>query len=507
MRKNVVCLLIFFVVSMFLTVMPVLAEEQAAPPQALTIQQLKEDTDFFFKTIEDTHPDIYFRISKADYRYYKDLCYEKIKKPITMEDYYKVLTEFLNKFSDGHTRVSLPARPAGKNLAPPFLTDWIDGHLVITKVFGDFPIKAGDIILYINDISAQEYLDSKIRYSAYNDYQNARRQRARNKFYADFVSESKHTLTISSINDKVYKWDCPLINMNESKKFKTEFLSSFQKTAFKYYFWEDLNTGYLDWNAFLDRQVNKTLLSAQGKKLDPEILKKIPDFSEELEKVFKQLEEKKSKYFVVDIRGNGGGSDILGDQLLAYITGNKLKRSKTTLKFSELLVKQCGNADFYKFILSKYPVGTLINGDMYDNLEEQYKKTINKDFFSVSEFYHTPKVNKHFSGKLIILIDNMVFSSAEVFSVTCRDNNIGIFVGESTGGGSSHAGGVVSFIIPNSKIMADVSTGIFIRPDQTRINEREVYPDYYVYQTLEDFRAGKDTVLEFVKQGIKENKF
>lgn len=520
MRKNVVCVLILFIISMFFTAMPIYAEGQSAP-QTFTVQQLKEDTDFFFKTIEDTHPDIYFKISKEDYDYYKQLCYEKINKPMPAEEYYKVLAEFLNKFGDGHTRINFSEKSAGAGLMPPFLTEWIDGQLVITKVFGTFPVKKSDVILYINDVSAQEYMDSIIKYKSYNDYQSARKKSSGMSFLNNFVLEPQHELVIKTSNKKVFKWNVPLFSKKDTKIFEEYYIKpktikltsniSIPDKPFEFSLWKELNVGYLKWNIFLDRQCYKFDKYSRGEKIDINQMKLIPDFSEMLKKSFEQINSNKVKYLIIDIRGNGGGDSTLGKQFLNYIIdkNKKLNSTKTSkIKLSELLKTQRGEDGFYKFLFAKFPMGTVIDESKLNESYSEYEKSQkNNPTIKEPDFFNFPKIEKKFKGKFVLLIDNYVFSSAELFAVICKDNNIAVIIGEPTGGGVTNPGDVLFFILPNSKFAGSVSHKIFVREDESRINERAVYPDYYVYQTLEDFRAGKDTVLEFVKQGIKENKF
>ena len=103
-----------------------------------------------------------------------------------------------------------------------------------------------------------------------------------------------------------------------------------------------------------------------------------------------------------------------------------------------------------------------------------------------------------FPGQLYVLIDREVFSSGEWLAAELRGNELGLFVGEPTGGGGSVPGEQLAFKLPNSKLRLSVSCKFFDRPKPSGDNSSAIIPDFWVAPSLEEFTRGDDPALKFV---------
>lgn len=96
-----------------------------------------------------------------------------------------------------------------------------------------------------------------------------------------------------------------------------------------------------------------------------------------------------------------------------------------------------------------------------------------------------------YAGPVVLLIDELNFSTAEQFIVALADSGRATTVGRPTAGGS---GNPVTFRLPGGGL-ARFSTAAFYRNDGSPIEGVGVAPDVAIAWTVEDLRAGRDPDL------------
>ncbi len=80
-----------------------------------------------------------------------------------------------------------------------------------------------------------------------------------------------------------------------------------------------------------------------------------------------------------------------------------------------------------------------------------------------------------------------------------RDNGLATLVGQPPGNGGCTFGEWASFYLPHSGVRVGYSQKIFTRPQSELCpGSPNLEPDYPVEQTLRDYLAGRDTVMELV---------
>lgn len=95
-------------------------------------------------------------------------------------------------------------------------------------------------------------------------------------------------------------------------------------------------------------------------------------------------------------------------------------------------------------------------------------------------------------SKIVVLVDGRSMSSAETILQIIQENQLGVFVGEPSGGTN---GNVNSFQTPGGFEVR--FTGMRVAgKDGTTIQGRGITPDHVVAPTLEGVRAGRDEILE-----------
>jgi C-terminal processing protease CtpA/Prc len=85
-----------------------------------------------------------------------------------------------------------------------------------------------------------------------------------------------------------------------------------------------------------------------------------------------------------------------------------------------------------------------------------------------------------YDDNVYVLTSPKTFSSATMFSVYLQDNDLGKVIGEPSGNRPSAYGDVLSFQLPNSKLIFNTTYKYFIRPDATKDGEDAQKPDYLV---------------------------
>lgn len=152
--------------------------------------------------------------------------------------------------------------------------------------------------------------------------------------------------------------------------------------------------------------------------------------------MFTEVKEKNIKNVAVDLRGNGGGSSLVGNEFVKYLPVD----SYSDCSFDW----RCGFITFH------------VNSGKIKNKRNK---------------------NLTFEGNVYILTDNDSFSSARDFAMLIQDNNLGKIVGEPSANSVNCYGEVTYFYLPNSGLFVQISTKKFYRIDGSSTDDY-VMPDY-----------------------------
>ena len=96
-----------------------------------------------------------------------------------------------------------------------------------------------------------------------------------------------------------------------------------------------------------------------------------------------------------------------------------------------------------------------------------------------------------------MIIGRRTFSAASYFATALEYRTKAIFAGEPTGGSPNHSGDAEPVTLPNSAMMLRVSR-IFWQNSTADDDRLWHAPDLPVPVTYEDYRSGRDPVLEAV---------
>lgn len=151
--------------------------------------------------------------------------------------------------------------------------------------------------------------------------------------------------------------------------------------------------------------------------------------------MFEVVRNNDIKNVAVDLRYNGGGSDLVVSEFFRYL-----------------------DIDSYKTASMSWRLGFIyLNLGSGISENEKYEELL-------------------FDGDVYLLTSTGTFSSAMMFAEYVKDNNLGTIIGEAPGNNPNGCGEIVCFKLPNSKIFMQISTKRFYRADK-KCTDELVVPD------------------------------
>ena len=180
---------------------------------------------------------------------------------------------------------------------------------------------------------------------------------------------------------------------------------------------------------------------------------------------------------VIDIRGNGGGDS-------AYWMMNIVEKlaSRPYSNTTYLFLKDGEVVNKYKEDLKK------VHKDPYESIENLDTTKLPNLPQEVKEkfkyyCYHTttvsPKNSVGFKGNIYLLVDGVVYSSAEAFSVFAKESGFATLIGKTTGGDGIGSDPIL-LSLPKSGYILRMSKEMGTSSDGTCNEEYKTIPDYEV---------------------------
>ena len=353
----------------------------------------------------------------------------------------RAIKRYVAGLCDGHAYAALDGISLAEERKWPFtLVEVQEGFMIGGIGPATFMSKAvgkGDMVLEVDGSPIEELIRERERYVLAST-PRARRRTAISKL-GDSTADTTlqvRVLRLGATDPVVIELPCPLQSAPVPLGFWRPFHEKYEELGDE--------TAYFCVGDFLARDPAWSTAA-------PEDRDRILDSRYELyEKHFESIVTKSK--FILDLRGNPGGTDLLGQALAGHLL-------EPSFRYYGLASKRQG----------------------------EWKRT----------HWTRPEIGRgspRFDGRLVCLIDEWTFSTADNLATCLRDEHPNVtFIGQPTGGGS---GAPRSFTLPSTKARITFCTMQVYAPNGTFIEGNGVKPDIVVLRTREQVLEGTDVALQ-----------
>jgi len=439
------------------------------PP--LDLDDAFEDTDFFFRTVEQVHPNHLANISSADYKALKQQCRTTFEEEfqqkgrISKASLALTLAEAAAAFGDGHTSLWLDSDliESERSLPmPPFRLRWRAGRILICDTTEQFEHIKGVRLLEINGVDIEEFLQPMLAMiSGERKAHRISRFLSKQQIYWALLQPVKKQHMEITLASGHAEPETLVINLIDLPLYRKTFKAAAElHPPGTHCFYHNDRTCYWRYNNFNYTKGGRKAIDA----------------------VFSEIRDRDSQNLIIDLRFNGGGSSYAGDYILNYITSQSYRMySGSDVKISKQV--------YEKGLLSI--LARLMRGRIYKH-RNWLKRPHNMGF--------------RFGGRIYALIGPATFSSASDFAAVLEDFDIATLVGEETGGLRECFGDSPRFTLPNSGLQFSVSHKLFFAPKpKPDDDKRGVVPDIAINdELLAECMDAEDPVLAFTLNMIEE---
>ena len=479
--------------------------------EPIPIVKLKKDVDFANKKLQKFHPNLYWYITKNQLDYKFDSLKQTIKQPLKPSEFYLKLAPIIADVREGHLRlVPLEKKLTQKEtkkiknqkgLLSRFNYVIQDNRLYIkdnTENVGN--LKIGTELLKINDVPVAEILNKYRPLVTSDGYNTTYQKYSLARRFNTYFTLEYGILDSLKVETKL-KDSLQTVVLKRETKTKTEKKKEKQDQKLTQ---EKKTKGYNPITKSFNR--NLQFLAKDSSVAYIKIKSFSGTYSKKFYKeTFATLKKAKTKYLIIDIRDNLGGSLAEINNLYTYFAKEKFKFIKDIEVSSRTSIL---STDY----LSNFPTLTKPLGVISYPLYMMFSviSTKKKDGkFYIKDLFPSkkPKTNAY-KGETYVLINGSSFSASSVISAKLKADHLATIVGEETGGANDGtvAGIYTTQKLPNSKMRLPI--GLFlIQPNIEFSNTMKgVTPNVEIIPTLEEILQKKDVQLNWILNDISSKK-
>jgi C-terminal processing protease CtpA/Prc len=433
-------------------------EPDDSDEKLLTPMEMREVLNKIQETVEEVHPNPYYRMSKEDYHALAWQVRDQTDKPMTQGRFFLLAAKLVKPIGDVHDRLIYH----GRDRYLPLSFVWAADGIGIVDAVDEYAELRNSRVETIAGVDAQGILNNFLEVHAAENSDSAR------AFATDLLSRRFHLryLTRQPLNDAV---EIKAQKDGQSKTVRVAFsaLNRMPDPPSLPNFWKimpEIRTGYF--------RLAKCELD--------------DDYRHSVQNFFHRLSIEEMKRMVADVRDDPGGRVAVFTEFFNKMPG--------------------GRIDFYSFQVR-----------VSDQAKEQ-KNLLRKDFEFVGDsnvskpspdVWHKPRSQagvSPFRGRVFFLVNKGSMSTATLLPTLYKDNEMGTVVGEKTGNAPSGFGDSLHFPLSHGLALF-VSFRHIVRPRPKSDPEDGLNPDVKVPRLLADYFAGRDPQLEWiVAAAVKEDK-
>jgi len=408
--------------------------------------EINTDLDNIIPYLEDVHPNPFANILKSEFEEKINFAKNNVFNNMSLLDFYFLAAPIVSSLKDGHTGLDFPIDVL-KELNPfvfPFKLSFRNNK--IYSLDNQKSIPADAEIIRINNQDSSEIIKSlNSLISAENEHFKLN---LLSKYFYDFF-EYKEEYIVEYLYKNEIK-NIILKGIRFKKIIENEKQPNSTKKEYYSYSFIENNTALFNFNSFVDYE----------------------KFVVFLKDMFQEFNDRNVQNVIIDIRENGGGNSLLGEELLQYISNkNFFSYGIEITKYSEK------RKDFYDNVMREGVLSYLTEKE-YKNLFKYKNGTliIDKEFEEIK----LRENRLRFKGKVFLLTSNYTFSSATDFAYNFQFLNIGKVIGEKTGGSIVSFGDVITTTLPETNMNLYISHREFYPYGTTEKDRRPVKPEYEI---------------------------
>ena len=408
MKKTLICLTVLLV-----WLQP--NQAQVADTILFSPQQLREDADYFFSTLEWAHPDLYYFCGREVFEQKKSDIYRQLDHPMTGEEFVMTLSA-INPCLDGHSSIGV--------FVQPHLFRWVDsvrgrGAIIFPRVYvkGDHLFTNIDgkreELLSINGVAVCDILAFIRQYEARNPVRkNDVLLEGNFAVWADTFFDIRHPFEITYKKNNwpggVGKKSLPGVTFDDFKRFSILYAgdngSESLDSLLRYAVYPSSSVAILTVSSFYEKD-----------------LKPI-GYNEKLNAFFETLRKNDIRHLFIDVKYNEGGN------------GNNVARLFDYLRHDTLYFKHSGID--WEPSANAHPVRP------YQN---EMIRLPNRDGFN---------------GKLYVIMGPVTCSAGANFCYIVAQNNLGALIGQNIGTFTRDMTFPTDYQTPHTGFRFSVATGV-----------------------------------------------
>lgn len=357
-----------------------------------------------------------------------------------------LMTEFLAKFNDGHTRFFSDAPSA----TVPIKFIGIENKVIVNNINKEYinKIPLGSQLVKIDGQPISEFLQSSIY-----------------PYIAAGNNEWKFRKSLDSFLNGEVGTKVTLEFLTPKHQTETITLARVDQKTLDSYTWAQVENKK---NTFVKKLAGNILYMRMATFTTPDEVKHV--FTENLPRLLN------SNGVIFDIRNNRGGTDECWNPIIFdHVAPNDIDQHKAiTMKC------RVSNAAFQEY------------GHRIPQIKDFASETAMEKVRTIGTYFSQTPDSHKIKCPIIILINGYTGSAAEDFAVTMKNLNLAKLVGSNTTGVISHPR---YFSLPGGYSYG-LSTWAFLNPDGTGIIDTGIIPDIKVDLTVEDLINNHDSQLE-----------
>jgi len=450
-RKN----MLFSIVIVLIVTIIILAENSNKSAQNIdekrfTLTQVQDDFEEIKITMEQLHPKLYTDSKELEALFASQ--YDQLKEGMTAIDFYRVVAPIISASRCGHTYIGLsdqdftPFIESARLL--PFNIYWQNNIALVyaNVLIPQLPI--GSQVLSIDGIKMEEVITGLLQNLSSDGENQTQKIRSINDGFRYHYAMDRPTPEKVNI-----EFIDPDSGVKSSLEIETVYKSELEAAG-------DSIWGHMSW---LSRE-NSSLFEKDYALLRmasfyPSGSNSVKSFKTLIDVFFAKVKQDQIQNVVIDVRDNSGGDPNVAAHLLSYI-------EKVEVPYFEVE-----------------------SGSYYPNLMEP-----------------VPFAENRYTGNLYVLINGRGFSTTGHFLALLKYHNIGIMIGEETGGSFACTDASVIVNLTNTNLKFKSSRRIFKVAVEGLIPGRGVFPDYTVVPTLEEIMSKTDIEMAMALELIKNHR-